>query len=251
MDIDQTASQGTQLGERRRAARIWVAGVAVMQSGSQPPSVWRVSNLSVGGAGLVGDGTLAPGRHVLCLHVAGFPPLDLRAKVLRRQVLTRVGRCAVKFVDLTDAQSETLAAMMAADHAPAPAMRRALIVTADDVRAQALLRELAPMGFAVRREKSAGQAVAWMQREETEALLVDEGVVGADRWNVLQFVHDTAPETRRLVIANDVRGFRLYYAIKAGLVEGLVEPSAAGEALARHLTGAQAAVNSRPARSGR
>jgi ActR/RegA family two-component response regulator len=251
MDIQHTATPGTQLGERRHATRTWVAGVAILQAGGQPPSVWRVSNLSVGGAGLVGDGTLAPGLHTLCLHVAGFAALDLHAKVLRRQVMTRGGRCAVKFVDVTDAQSEMLRAMMAADHTAAPVARRALVVTADDVRARTLTRELTSLGFSVRREKSAGQAVAWLQREETEAILVDEGVVGADRWNVLQFVNDTAPETRRLVIANDVRGFRLYYAIKAGLVEGLVEPTSAGEALARHLTGVPAAVRSRPARSGR
>jgi ActR/RegA family two-component response regulator len=256
MDLDETAAPVAQTSERRRAVRAQVAGIAVMQSGAQAPSVWRVSNLSLGGAGLVGDGTLAPGRHLLCLHVAGFPALDLQAKVLRRQVMTRGGRCAVKFLDVTGSQAEALQAMMAADHTAAPLARRALVVTADDVRARALTRELGHLGFSVRREKSAGQAVAWMQREETEALLVDESVVGMDRWNVLQFVHDTAPETRRLVIANDVRGFRLYYAIKAGLVEGLIEPSAAsaGEALARHLSAAPAVgdrVSPRRARSSR
>jgi ActR/RegA family two-component response regulator len=253
MDLDETAttSPATQSGERRHSARTWVAGVAVMQSGSQPPAVWRVSNLSVGGAGLIGDGTMSPGVSSLCLHVAGFAPLELKARALRRQIMTRGGRGAVRFVDVTETQHEALTAMMAAEHAAAPVARRALVVTADDVRARGLSRELGMLGYAVRREKSAGQGVAWLQREETEVMLVDENVVGADRWNVLQFVNDTAPETRRFVIANDVRGFRLYYAIKAGLVEGLIEPTAAGDALARQLAGAPAAVRSRPARSAR
>jgi hypothetical protein len=103
----------------------------------------------------------------------------------------------------------------------------------------------------VRREASAGQAVAWLQREETEALIVDERVLEAERWNMLQFVHDTSPETRRLVIANDVRGFRLYFAIKAGLVEGLIAPDAAGDALARHLIGPPSALSSPRARAAR
>ena len=39
------------------------------------------------------------------------------------------------------------------------------------------------------------------------------------------------------MLANDVRGFRLYYAMKAGLVDGLVEPAAVGDTLARDLVG--------------
>ena len=250
--MDQAATPETQSGERRRAVRVSVAGVAVLQNGTQPPSVWRVSNLSVGGAGLVGDGAMIVGRHALSLHVAGFSAVDLEVKVLRRQLVTRAGRCAVRFVDLSDAQKQALREIMAADHSPTTVRRRALVVASDPARTRALFGELARLGFAVREEASPGQAVAWLQREETEIVIVDERVVETDRWNLLQFVRDTAPEIRRLVIASDVRGFRLYYAIKAGLVEGLVEPTAAGEALARHLTGAPpAAVRSRPARSGR
>jgi len=122
----------------------------------------------------------------------------------------------------------------------------------------AILRHLAfapssdsSLGFAVRREASPGQALAWLQTEEMEILLVDESLVEADRWSLLQFVRTTAPEVRRLVLASDVRGFRLYYAIKAGLVDGLVEPTTAGESLARHLTGAPAAVSPPRARSAR
>jgi hypothetical protein len=227
-----------------------VAAVAVLQSGAQPRSVWRVSNLSAGGAGLVGDGAMAVGRHSLCLHAAGFPALELEAKVLRRQLVARGGRCAVRFVDVTEAQGQRLQEIMAADHAPSFVGRRAVVVTPTEGRARALRSELAELGFAVRNETSAEQAVAWLQREEAELFLVDESVVETDRWSVLQFVRDTAPEVRRFVIADDVRGFRLYYAIKAGLVEGLLEPAISAEALARHLVGATAAMP-RAARGGR
>jgi CheY-like chemotaxis protein len=213
----------------------------VLQSGPQRPSVWRIGNLSTGGAGLVGDGVMVPGRQAACLHVAGFPALELEGTVLRQQLVKRGGRCAVRFLDLTEAQRNTLGEITRATHGPLLVTRRALVVTPNKTRSRAMSRELAAFGFAVREETSPGQAVAWLQREETEVLLVDESVIEADRWSLLQFVRDTAPEIRRLVIADDVRGFRLYYAMKAGLVDGLVEPAAAGDALARHLVGAYVA----------
>jgi hypothetical protein len=126
------------------------------------------------------------------------------------------------------------------------------MITTNEQRAGALGAELAGLGYAVRRETAPGQAIAWLQREETEVLLIDENVVESERWSPLQFVRDTSPDTRRLVVANDVRGFRLYYAIKAGLVDGLVEPAMAGEALARQLMGTAAATHApRRARAGR
>jgi ActR/RegA family two-component response regulator len=239
--MDQTTPPGAQSSERREADRVWVPGVAVLRNGLQAPSVWRVSNLSSGGTGLVGDGSIMPGRQAVSLHVAGFPALELAGTILRQQLVKRGGRCALRFVDLTDAQRRALAERTAAEHAPSLMGRRALVVTPDTERARTTARELARLGFAVREESSPGQAVAWLQREETELLLADESVIEADKWSLLQFVRDTAPEIRRLVLANDVRGFRLYYAMKAGLVDGLVEPTAAGDALARHLVGAPAA----------
>jgi hypothetical protein len=222
------------MNERRREPRVWVPGIAVLRSGAQAPTVWRVSNLSTGGAALEGDGTLAPGPLWMTLHVAGFEGLDLRAKVLRRQ-LARSGRAGVRFVELTGEQREALADIVSAVHAPALVRRRALVVIPDDKRAPGLTAELTAIGFAVRRETSPGQAAAWLQKEGAELLLVDDSAVEADRWSLLQFAHDTVPETRRLVLAQDVRGFRLYYAIKAGWVEGLVEPTMVGDTLARHL----------------
>src|SRR3954466_128123 len=88
--------------ERRHGSRVWVPGVAVMRGGGQPPSVWRVANLSLGGASLTGDGVLPPGRLSLALHVAGFEPVEVDAKILRRQLVTRAGRCAVKFVEASE-----------------------------------------------------------------------------------------------------------------------------------------------------
>ncbi|HVU51045.1 MAG TPA: PilZ domain-containing protein [Polyangia bacterium] len=249
--VESVESTETQSSERRRAPRAWVPGLAVLTSGTQPPSVWRVSNLSAGGVGLVGDGRLETGRHALALHVAGFAPLALEVNVLRRQLLTRGGRCGVKFVGVGDAQRRALLEMAAADHTPPPARPRALVVAPDEARGTSLRRELALLGFEVRGETSPGQGGAWLQREETDALFVDESAVEADRWSLLQFVRDTAPEIRRLVIASDVRGFRLYYAIKAGLVDTLVEPTIAAEDLARHLAGAPVAVAARRGRSAR
>ena len=249
--MDDTQVPEAQSRERRRERRVWVAGIAVLGNGAQPPSIWRVTNLSSGGASLVGDGALLSGRLALALHVAGFDPVNLQSQILRRQLVTRAGRCGVKFVEVSEEQREALREILAADHAPTIVKRRALIVEREDAKMPALSRELAAMGFTIRRETSPEQAAAWLQRETTEVLLVGESVLEANRWSLLQFVRDTAPEIRRLVLASDVRGFRLYYAIKGGLVDGLVEPNiakAAGDTLARHLLGAAPAKPRAPRR---
>lgn len=233
--MEQTPTAGTNRGERRRQRRIWVPGIALLRSGGQPPSVWRVHNLSAGGAALIGDGALVSGALSLTLHVAGFEPLEVSAKVLRRQLVTRGGRCGVRFVNVTEPQRRVLAEILAVEHAPAAVRRRALVVAPSSARGPHLAAELAAIGFAVRHETSPGQAAAWLQRESADVLLVDESAVEADRWSLLQFAHDTAPEMRRLVLAADVRGFRLYFAMKAGLVDALVDPSTGGDELARQI----------------
>jgi hypothetical protein len=237
--MDETRLPGSRGRERRRERRIAVPGIAVVHIGAQTPSVWRVTDLSLGGASLVGDGALAPARLSLGLHVAGCRALDLEARVLRRQLVTRAGKCAVRFVDTSEAQRQALQEIMAVDHTPAEVRRRALVVVGGAAdRAPTLSAELSRLGFAVRRETAPEQGAAWLQKETAEILLVDESVVEASRWSLLQFARDTAPEVRRFVLAADVRRFRLYYAIKAGLVDGLVEPQMAGDSLARHLLGA-------------
>jgi hypothetical protein len=237
--MDETRGPEAEGRERRRERRAWVAGIAVVQGGGQTPSVWRVENLSLGGASLVGDGALPAARLSLDLHVAGFPGVSLEAKVLRRQLVTRAGRSAVKFVDLSEARRQALREILAADHTPSIVRRGAIIVDGEGAPAPGLASELAALGFSVRRETSPEQAAAWLQKETPEILLLDANAMQAHRWSLLQFVRDTAPEVRRFVVlASEVLGFRLYYATKAGLVDGLVEPKMAGEALARHLLGA-------------
>jgi hypothetical protein len=251
--VDKTNIPGARSDNRRQTRRVVVAGVAVLRSGEQAPSVWCVTNLSAGGAALRGDGTLFPGRLALSLHVAGFPVLELGARMLRRQLVTRGGRCAVEFVDLSESQRAALRAMTSVEETPSSARRRALVVGLDEARTGALSRELTALGFAARFEPSPGQAAAWLQKEPAEVLLLDESVIAADRWSLLQFARDTAPETRRFVLADDVRGFRLYYAIKAGLVDGLLEHPLAAEGLARRLLGDAAeprAARRRAARGG-
>jgi hypothetical protein len=216
---------------------VWVPGIAVLRSGGQPPSVWRVANLSMGGASLVGEGAVLLERVSMDLHVAGFPDLELEARLVRRQLATRKGRCALRFVDPTDDQRRILGEMLGADHTPAPERRRALLVHAEQAQIPALAADVAALGFTVRSETSTGQAAAWLQRQSADLLLVEHRVVETDRLGLLQFAHDTAPEMRRFVLAQDVRGFRLYFAIKAGLVEGLVEPGTPRQQLARQLLG--------------
>jgi CheY-like chemotaxis protein len=243
--MDHAFAPTTDSGERRQAARVPVAAVAVLNRATQPPSICRVTDLSIGGLGLIGDAALGTGRQSLILHVAGFPALDLQAMTLRCQLAPHRRQCAVRFVDVTRQQLDALSAIVAADHSPVHGAHRAVVVAPNGARAEHLGAELQQLGYSVRHEASPGQALAWLQREDTEALLLDESMLATDRWNLLQFVRDAAPEVRRFVIASDVRGFRLYYAIKAGLVEALVDPSATGDGLARHLTAASTSASSR------
>jgi len=225
-----------------------VSGVALLRGGAQAPSVWRLTNLSMGGAALIGDGALPPAQLALGLHVAGFEPIDLEVKVLRRQLVIRGGKCAVKFVGVGEAQKKALREILAADHTQAIGGRRAMIVDHGDVKDPALSSELVALEFNVRRESSPESAAAWLQREETEVVLVGERILSAHRWSLLEFVRDTAPEIRRFVLASDVRSFRLYYAMKAGLVEGLIPPDTASETLARYLLGSTVHTESKPRR---
>jgi hypothetical protein len=237
MGMNATTRSEVETHERRRAARASVSGVAVLQSGAQPPSIWRVTNLSAGGVGLEGEGATGADVVSLTLHVAGYPALELRARVLRRQVSRARGRAGLRFVGPTEDQARILRDIVAGEHAPSGERRRALVVSPDERRSGALVGELERLGFSIRREPAPGQAMAWLLRDEAEVLLVDETVIEADRAGLLKFVRDVSPETRRLVIANDVRGFRLYYAMKAGLVDRLVEPASPADALARHIAG--------------
>jgi hypothetical protein len=169
------------------------------------------------------------------LHVAGFPDLALETRLVRRQLATQYGRCALRFIDPSEEQRRILGEMIGADHTPAPERRRALLVHAEQAHVPALAADVAALGFAVRSETSTGQAAAWLQRQSADLLLVEHRVVEKDRFGLLQFARDTVPEMRRFVLAPDVRGFRLYFAIKAGLVDGLVEPAMPRDLLARHL----------------
>jgi hypothetical protein len=186
----------------------------------------------------VGGGAVLLDRVSMDLHVAGFPNLELETRLVRRQLATQNRRCALRFIDVPEEQRRILREMVGADHAPAAARRRALLVHADEARIPALATDVAALGFAVRSETSTGQAAAWLQRESADLILVEHRVVETDRWGLLQFARDTVPEMRRFVLAPDVRGFRLYFAIKAGLVDGLVDPAMPRHQLARHLLGA-------------
>jgi PilZ domain-containing protein len=243
--MDHTRVPDSTSQDRRRQRRTWVPGIAVVRVDGQPSSAWRIVNLSLGGASLEGDGALPVAPFSLGLYVAGCEAVDVNARILRKQVVTRAGRCAIRFSELTEAQRRALEGILSVEHAPSLTRRRALVVDREDGHARALVPELAAMGFTVRAESSPEHAAAWLQKESAEVLLASERAIELNRWSLLQFVRDTAPETRRLIVADAVRGFGLYYAMKAGLVEGLIDPALPAETLAQHLLGTPPATSSR------
>src|SRR4051794_41980126 len=96
--MGETSSSSLLAAERRRAQRAWVPGIAVLRSGAQPPSVWRVANLSTGGVSLVGGGAVLLDRVSMDLHVAGFPNLELETRLVRRELATQNRRRAPRFI---------------------------------------------------------------------------------------------------------------------------------------------------------
>jgi hypothetical protein len=85
--------------ERRLSPRFSVPSSAVVLSGSRYVGAYIVSNISAGGALLVGDNSLQVGESVqLLLQVAGQISQSLAAKVVRRAKLPTGEQCfAVQF----------------------------------------------------------------------------------------------------------------------------------------------------------
>src|SRR5262245_34029439 len=89
---------------RRRHRRSYVPGVAVVSAEDGSVAVSCVRDISLGGACLTGNTVLVAGkRSNLTLYLAGAAPLEVSAKVIRRQLATRRGQCAIAFDDLAPA----------------------------------------------------------------------------------------------------------------------------------------------------
>jgi hypothetical protein len=226
------------VGNRRRHRRSEVPAVAVVPAADGSVAVWHMRDVSLGGACIVGDGMLISGqKFAFSLYLAGGPPLQVVGKVLRRQLATRRGECAITFEGLDAAQTAAMTQAIEAwaDPAHAPPSPDTLVVLASPSRLLSpLMRELRALGRTPLQVASPFEAAAWLQRDSA-AILVEQDQVEVAGWNFMNFVRETWPEIRRLVIAKDIHSFRLNIALRCGLVDSVLEKPFRAAALAGKL----------------
>jgi hypothetical protein len=56
-----------------------------------------------------------------------------------------------------------------------------------------------------------------------------------DGWSFVEFVRNTRPNARRIIVASDVHSFRLNFALRSGLADAVVERPFQAATLARKL----------------
>ncbi len=225
---------------RRRHPRVPVTAVATLATEGAPLAVWIVQNLSRGGASLVGvaDAILLPGQHLrFAIHAPGRRPLPLPARILRRQLATRAGRCAVVFDHLSPEQVAAIDETIEAAAVPPGASPAAsLVVGRASIALGRLVQGLRPLGHEPRLVESPLDAAAWLQRERAAAaVLVEEASLDVDGFHLLEFVREMRPEVKRIAIAKGVHSFRLNQALRAGLADAVIEPPFEPAALAARL----------------
>ncbi len=222
---------------RRKYKRNKVAAVAVATQPDGSPGVFLVRDLSAGGASMLGDAVLLSGQKIpLTLYLAGRAPMALTAKVLRRQVTGRRGRCAVSFKSLSAEHSAVIADAVEVGRDPGSALLApdVFIVADPSSSVGTLTRQLFTLGHTPRHVVSPFEAAAWLHPGAV-AMLVDQQLMEVGGWNFIQFVRDSWPHVRRIVIGKEIHSFRLNLALRCGLVEAALESPFRAAVLAEKL----------------
>ncbi len=186
---------------------------------------------------MIGEGMLLSGQRIpMRLFLAGTPPLDVNTRVLRHQLGTRKAECVVIFQDLSPAHNAIIDAAVEAGRVSGSALLApdAFVVAADPQSVTPLLRQLTALGHTPQYVPSPMAAAAWLH-ERTVAVLADQDLVEIEGWNFLQFVRDAWPHIRRVVIAKEIHSFRLNLALRAGLVDAVIQKPFRAAALASKL----------------
>jgi hypothetical protein len=207
---------------RRRYSRREVLATATVFSPQKLHGSFLVQDLSAGGACLIGHLEAPAGTKLtLLLQFPGKPPFPVAAFVVRHDSAGPYrDRTAVTFFDLSaeqeDAIQETITealererARMAATVlvlAPAGDSRDAL---EDDLRALGV----EPVGVATPLE-----ALDWIERPGARIVtaLIDVSPGASTGLDVLEFLGEHHPDIHRVVMADEVRPFRLDLALRSG-----------------------------------
>jgi CheY-like chemotaxis protein len=202
-----------------------------------------VQDLSVTGACLVGHLDADDGaRLTLLMHFGRRPPFSVTATIVRHDDsgLTKA-RTAIAFVGLTaqqeDVVQEAIAATLERERARLAAN---VLVLAPEGQGRALLEDdLRAIGHEPVGISTPLEAVAWLDRPGTRIgiVLVDVSAGAAHGLDVLDFLGEHHPRIRRVVIADEVRPFRLDLALRSGRAHEVLHKPWDPERLATALRG--------------
>jgi len=214
---------GSPPPELRRHARSEVMATAVVFSSGQMHGNFLVQDLSVGGACLMGHLRSTPGmRLTVLLHFPGKPAFSVGAVVVRHDDLgpTRE-RTAVSFVGLTAEQEDSIqeAIVAALERERARQLATVLVISSDDESRGALEHDLrALLGVEAVAVGTPLEALTWLERPGTRiaTVVVDVSPGAAQGLDVLDFVGENHPRIQRVVMADEVRPFRLDLALRSG-----------------------------------
>jgi CheY-like chemotaxis protein len=208
--------------ENRRHARSEVVATAVVFSSGHMHGTFLVQDLSVGGACLMGHFTNPPGKRLhLLLQFPGKPPFSVAAEVVRHDTLgpTRE-RTAVSFVALHAEQEDAIqeAIVAALERERARLLATVLVISPDDLSRGALEEDLQALGVAAVTVSTPLEALAWLERPGARiaTVVVDVSPGAAQGLDVLDFVGENHPDIRRVVMADELRPFRLDLALRSG-----------------------------------
>lgn len=208
--------------EHRRHRRSEVVATAVVFSAGQMHGNFLVQDLSVGGACLMGHLDAMPGMKLtVMLQFPGGTAFSVAAVVVRHDALgpTRE-RTAVTFVGLTPEQEDTVqeAIVAALERERARLLATVLVISGDDQSRGALEYDLRELGVEAVGVGTPLEALAWLERPDTRiaTVVVDVSPGAAQGLDVLDFVGENHPRIQRVVMADELRPFRLDLALRSG-----------------------------------
>ncbi len=208
--------------DRRRYPRSEVVATAVVFSEDRLHGTYLVRDLSAGGACLVGD-MAAPGgeRVTVLLQFPGKTPFSLQARTVRNDDHHRKSaRTAISFIDLSAEDEDSIheAIMNALERENTRRSATILVVDHDASCREALERDLRALGHQAVGVATPLEALAWLDRPDARiaTVVVDLSPGPSQGLDVLEFLGAHHPNIQRVVMADELRPFRLDLALRSG-----------------------------------
>jgi CheY-like chemotaxis protein len=230
---------------RRRHSRREVMATAMVFSTHKMHGNFLVQDLSAGGACLVGHlEAPADARLTLLLQFPGKPPFSVTATVVRHDTrgLTSA-RTAVTFVDLTAEQEDVIQEGIATalERERARLAAKVLVLAPPDDSRDTLEQDLRAIGLEAVGVSTPLEALAWLERPgmRVTTVLIDVSPGAGTGLDVLEFLGENYPDIQRVVMADEVRPFRLDLALRSGRAHRVLRKPWDRKRLAEAVSGVQ------------